>query len=89
MEPFFTRFPEFIGTDPHLMEDVLSEARSELNREAWEELYLTGMMFLAADKLARSPMGEAVRLEGESNKTTYGLEFERLCRLVAMGARVT
>jgi hypothetical protein len=85
---FVDRFPEFANADPHLVEMVQSEAMSELNRDVWGELYLAGVYFLAADKLARSPMGEPVRLIGENNKTTYGLEFERLCRSISMGARV-
>ena len=87
-ETFLRRFPEFRDADPCLIEMALAEAKKELNPKLWGELYQTGLMFLAADKLAMSPMGEAVRLEGSSNQTTYRLEFERLCRLISMGARV-
>jgi hypothetical protein len=87
-EVFLGRFPEFANAPLKLLEIALGEAKTELNPSLWGELYLTGVIFLAADKLARSPMGEPVRLVGETNKTTYGLEFERLCRTVSMGARV-
>ncbi len=85
---FFERFPEFDNTDPKLIERVMKEAQSELNPSAWGALYEPGWHYLAADKLALSPMGEGVRLEGSPNKTTYSLEFERLCRCVAIEARV-
>lgn len=85
---FKGRFPEFDNTDQALLVRVIIEAQAELNPSAWRQLYDPGWMYLAADKLAMSPMGEAVRLDATSNKTTYRLEFERLCRCVAMGARV-
>ena len=88
IEAFLVRFPEFENTPTKLVQMALAEAKSELNHKIWGELYETGLIFLAADKLARSPMGEPVRLQGENNKTTYGLEFERLCRTISMGARV-
>jgi hypothetical protein len=88
MERFLIRFPEFGATDHKLIAMALAEAKHELNAKLWGELYDTGLMFLAADKLAMSPMGEPVRLEGSANQTTYRLEFERLCRLISMGARV-
>ena len=86
---FLERFPEFDSADPKLVAQVIAEAQSELCPDIWGSLYEPGWLYLAADKLALSPMGESVRLEGSPNKTAYRLEFERLCRCVAMGARVT
>lgn len=88
MKIFLERFPEFEQVDVKLLTRIIDEAKMELNPMVWGQLYETGWQVLAADKLARAPMGEPVRLDASSNKTTYGLEFERLCRIAAMGARV-
>lgn len=88
MKNFLERFPEFDQVDVKLLTRVIDESKVELNQKVWGQLYETGWQFLAADKLARAPMGEPARLDATSNKTTYGLEFERLCRISAMGARV-
>lgn len=88
LEIFLQRFPEFLNTDEELLNLVISESKNELNPNSWGAMYETGVFFLAADKLAKSPMGEPVRLDASSNKTTYALEFERLCRSISMGARV-
>lgn len=88
LEVFLQRFPEFLDTDKNLISLAINEAKNELSLKAWGAMYETGLFFLAADKLAKSPMGEPVRLDASSNKTTYALEFERLCRCISMGARV-
>ena len=88
LEVFLQRFPEFINTDEKLLILAINEAKNELNPNSWGPMYETGLFFLVADKLAKSPMGEPVRLDASSNKTTYALEFERLCRCISMGARV-
>ena len=88
MNSFLERFPEYNRTDLKLLARVIQEAQNELDPNMWGALYESGWHYLAADKLALSPMGEPVRLEGTSNQTTYRLEFERLCRFVAIGARV-
>ncbi len=53
MERFLIRFPEFSATDEKLIALALAEAKHELNATLWGELYEIGIMFLAADKLAR------------------------------------
>ncbi len=88
IKDFLERFPEFDQADEKLLSRVINEAKNELNPSVWGELYGPSWHYLAADKLALSPMGQPARLEASSNKTTYRLEFERLCSCVSMGARV-
>jgi hypothetical protein len=85
---FTKRFPEFADTDPSLIEMALSEARSEINHEHFGDTFVLVVQYLAAHKLAISPMGENCRLEGAQEKTIYQLEYERLCKSASMGARV-
>lgn len=87
---FLKRFPEFDekGIDAGLIELAIAEAQSEMNQKYWGELFEQGSHFLAAHKLAISPMGEACRLEGAQEKTIYQLEYERLCKSAFIGAHV-
>ncbi len=85
---FLQRFPEFEDTESKLLEMALSEAQSEMNRHYWGELFDVASSYLAAHKLAISPMGEPSRLEGAQEKSVYQLEYERLCRSAFLGARV-
>lgn len=87
MDEFLERFPEFESTSPRLIELAIDEAKSSLNPDRWGRLYAQAWKYLAAHKLAVSPMGEPVRLEG-SNTTTYWAEYERLCRSMHLGALV-
>jgi hypothetical protein len=87
---FLKRFPEFDekGIEPSLVELAIAEAQSEMNQKYWGELFEQGSHFLAAHKLAISPMGENCRLEASAEKTIYQLEYERLCKSAFMGAHV-
>jgi hypothetical protein len=85
---FLQRFPEFEDTEAKLLEMALSEAQSEMNRNYWGELFDVASLYLAAHKLAISPMGEPSRLDGMAEKNVYQLEYERLCRSAFLGARV-
>lgn len=85
---FTTRFPEFKDTDANLIEMALSEARSEINPKYFSDTFVVAVHYLAAHKLAISPMGENCRLEASEQKTIYQLEFERLCKSAYIGAQV-
>ena len=85
---FKKRFPEFEHTDDKLISMAINEAEIEMNRNYWGEFFDVASLYLAAHKLAISPMGEPSRLEGVSEKTVYQLEYERLCRSAFLGARV-
>jgi hypothetical protein len=90
LERFLKRFPEFNqqGVEPDLIEMTIAEAQSEMNKKYWGELFEQGSHFLAAHKLAISPMGEACRLEVSQEKTIYQLEYERLCKKAFIGGYV-
>ena len=85
---FTQRFPEFANTEPSLIEMALGEARGEINPKHFGDLFHVVVQYLAAHKLAISPMGEPCRLAGSQEKTTYQLEYERLCKAAYLGAQV-
>jgi hypothetical protein len=85
---FTTRFPEFVNTDPNPIEMALSEARCEINPKYFGDTFVIAVHYLAAHKLAISPMGENCRLEASAEKTIYQLEYERLCKSAFLGAQV-
>jgi hypothetical protein len=90
LERFLKRFPEFDekGIDTRLIEMAIAEAERGMNKKWWGELFEQGSYFLAAHKLAISPMGENCRLDGTEEKTIYQLEYERLCKNAFIGAHV-
>ena len=90
MERFLARFPEFDekGIKSTLIKMAIAEAQSEMNKKFWGELFEQASHFLAAPKLAISPMGESCRLEASQDKTIYQLEYERLCKSAFIGAQV-
>lgn len=90
LERFLARFPEFNenGIKPTLIEMAIAEAQGEMNRAYWGEMFEAASHFLAAHKLAISPMGEPCRLEAGSERTIYQLEYERLCKSAFLGAHV-
>lgn len=90
---FLARFPEFAENldsgDKEVIALTINAAEGELNRSQWGELFEEGVFFLTADKLTRSRVGESLRDPDEPlAKSIYAVEFERLCRVVSMGARV-
>ena len=74
-------------SDKEVILASLLAAEEELNDHLWGKLYSEGVLYLAADKLTRTAVGERFRSEGEAS-SVYGQEFERLARIVSMGARV-
>lgn len=87
MDEFLERFPEFETAPPRLVDLAVDEAKSSLDPDRWGGLYDQAWAYLAAHKLAISPMGEPVRIEGK-NSSIYWAEFERLCRGMHLGALV-
>ena len=90
---FLERFPQFAeeldDKGRALIALAIKEAELELNPNLWGELFEAGCFYLAADKLIQTPLGEQMRNpDNPTEKTSFAMEFERLCRCVAMGARV-
>ena len=93
IQPFLARFPEFAESleegDRDVITLTLKAATLELNSHLWGNLLEEGIFYLSADKLMRSRLGEQLRDPDEpAAKSVYAIEFERLCRVVSMGARV-
>lgn len=93
IETFLKRFPEFEDEQEDggkgTMVKTLAAAESELNPAIWGTLFEEGVFFLTADKLMRCRIGEGQRdQENPTAKSLYAIEFERLSKIVSMGARV-
>jgi hypothetical protein len=84
-EQFIQRFPEFETVPAQLARLVLREAKSEIDPKTWGKKYVSGVGFLAAHKLACSPLGEPVRLEAKEEKTIYLQEYERMLKSLSFG----
>ena len=87
-QDFLLRFPEFQNLTQDHIEMILDEAKSELSETLWDKQYRAGVLFLTADKLALSPLGEAARIVPGDGMTTYRQEFERLQKIVSSGCLV-
>ena len=93
LKTFLARFPEFAENldddDKDVIALTIKATETELNRTQWGELFEEGVFFLTADKLTRSRVGESLRDPDDAlAKSVYAVEFERLCRIASMGARV-
>ena len=93
IKTFLTRFPEFAESleegDKEVIVLTLKAAETELNARVWGTLLEEGILYLTADKLIRSRLGESLRDPDDSGaQSVYAIEFERLARIASMGARV-
>jgi hypothetical protein len=93
IKTFLARFPEFADEledgGREVVNLTLKAAEAELSQRLWGELFAEGVFYLAADKLMRSRLGEQLRdPDDPAAKSVYAIEFDRLCRIVSMGARV-
>lgn len=89
---FLARFPEFAECvepgDKEVIALTLKAAEVELEPKVWGSLYEEGVLYLTADKLFRSRLGEPLRGQEIAPISMYAAEFERLARIASMGARV-
>ncbi len=93
IKTFLTRFPEFSELiedgDREMIALTIKAAEAELNPRVWGTLLEEGVLYLTADKLVRSRLGESLRDQDDpASPSTYAGEFERLSRIASMGARV-
>jgi hypothetical protein len=93
LKAFLARFPEFSEvieeSDRELITLTIKAAESELNPGIWGTLLDEGILYLAADKLTRSRLGESLRdPDDPAAKSIYAVEFDRLARISSIGARV-
>lgn len=93
IKTFLARLPEFNeeladgGKDAII--ETLSATQEELSRRIWGGLYEEGVIYLTADKLIRSRLGERLRdPDNPASQSRYAIEFERLRHIVSMGAVV-
>lgn len=87
---FVEQFPEFEEVDGRLLDRTLAAALLEIDADVWDTLADQGQMYLAAHKLALSPMGNAAKMvAGDGQTTTYLTHYFSLVRKVACGIRYT
>lgn len=86
---FTSLYSEFAGTDPALGALKLAEATAQISVPIWGTLADAGIYLLLAQKLARSPMGNAAKLSTTGGKTVYDDELNRLRMDVSSGIRLT
>lgn len=86
---FVAAYPEFAGTAEELVKRKLEEAVRQLEPTAWGTLLDDGTYLLAAQKLARTPFGNAAKLSATDGRTVYDAELDRMRQDVASGYRVT
>lgn len=88
---FVIQFKEFAPLDQPYVQAFLDAAALEVPSAIWGAKQDQGIFYLAAHKLASSPMGNNARttVVSADNPTTYLAEFRRLVRQVSSGFRVT
>lgn len=84
---FKDRFAQFANTDDDLVQLVLDEASSQVNRTVWGSRADEGILYLAAHLLEIDAYGEASRLNDDTKQTTFERHFKRLIQQVTVGKR--
>lgn len=85
---FRIQFPEFNNVDAALLTAHLNAALLEIDPVIWGAKADQGQMYLAAHKLALSPMGQSARLVSKDGVTTYLTHYKKLQLSVSSGFRV-
>lgn len=80
---FRARFPEFRSTGDVQVLGALADATAGVSSEIYGHRASEAAGYLAAHKLATSPMGKSSRLEDDASQTTYWKELVRIRREVA------
>lgn len=88
IDQFLISFPEFADTDADLVNAKLVEAGNELDSEMWGTNFDAAQGYLAAHKLALSPMGQNARLLPLDGVTTYEKHLRALLIATVPGASV-
>lgn len=87
-EQFLVQFPEFSKSNAALVEAMLAAAELEIDRDVWDAKADQGVMYLAAHKLALSPMGNSAELVPAGGVTSYRIHYDALVLQVGSGFRV-
>lgn len=87
---FRIQFPEFVNLPDALVTQRIAWAEAQTDTAVWKDTRSIGIGFLVAHYCSITPSAEDMRLEkNKGNPTTfYEIEFNKLVRKVAGGARV-
>lgn len=89
VDAFVLKFPEFAGVDPAMLQKYLDDALPFVPADPWGTNADNGQGYFAANALALSPFGNGTALVAKDGSTTYERHWQRLCRIVGAGIRVT
>lgn len=83
---FVAQFPEFDEVAPAVVNAALVRAANHVAPNVWREKAQDGMMYLAADFLATSPLGMNTKLlPKDGGMSTYRTQYEKMLLEVAGG----
>lgn len=85
---FLVQFPEFEGAPTALVSAKLADAAGRTDEEVWGGLWSQGVMYRAADLLAKSPHGRKMMLVSNNGKSIYHEDLQAMIRRVTSGFRV-
>lgn len=87
---FLADYPEFTGCPETLIQKRLDLAVLRTDATVWGSAYQAGVKLRAADLLAKTPEGKAMRLMLDSGKSIFWDDLQGMIRRVAAcGFRVT
>lgn len=86
---FVAGFPEFQDTNRELVTQKLNEAILQLDAPTFGTFFDSAVYLFTAQKLAKSPFGNAAKLVSKDGSTVYDAELELLRAAVVSGYRVT
>jgi hypothetical protein len=85
---FRARFPEFSLAENAYVQSFLTAAIARLDATAWPaDMLVEGIGYLAAHLMALTPAGHTAGMSSQG-MSTYGREYDNLCRIVAGGPQV-
>lgn len=86
LEQFIGAYPAFTDAPSALVQAALDSAAADTSEDIWGDAYAEGLMLKAADILALTPEGRALRLSSDEGLSIYHKRLLRMRRLVAVGA---
>lgn len=82
---FRVHFPELNAASDTLVQAKLDEAALALDERVFGARFDEAVRYSAAHRLALSPFGQNARMVAKDGSTTYGMQFDNVCRACAGG----
>jgi hypothetical protein len=81
-EEFREGYPEFRGPLLSIIAFHLAEAAQSIDLSVWRRKTAEGHGLLTADNLCHSPSGKMAKMVPDSGKTSYGIRYAKLVKMV-------